>query len=313
MVLREIFRDPLDPVASIQLNNKYWPGDKFTLLNQIADAEQMVSVGSIGAAARQLRTFKPYFGGDSMYGKFLQRLHRLHSSRSEFGCVVGKIELPAEVLEANRYTGADKYAVYPLKMESAFSQLDGNTRRRYCSEYGRDIVKMNSTVRFAMPGEKVADIQDYGPLSDYHNDEYKGISTICYLSDVKEEDSGAFSFLRGSELIPRSLVLLAIHQCVFFDMQLRTPEQLKAVPLEFRGSTGVGNFLDDDKVRTFSRFREVLLGPSGTYISFNGQYLLHRGGKPVVGSRTAAFLQPEGILRLKLRGLRSHLFALTHH
>jgi hypothetical protein len=313
MVLSEIFCDPLEPSASIQLNNKYWPGDKFTYLSLIADAEATVKTNSIGAAARQLRTFKQFFGSDSIYGKFLQRLHRLHSSRSHFGCEVGKIELPGEVLEANRYTGSEKYAVYPLKMEPAFSRLDENTRFRYRSEYGLDILKMNRTVRFAMPGEKVADIQDYGPLSDYHNDEYKGISTICYLSDVNEEDSGAFSFLRGSELIPRSLVLLAIHQCVFFDMQLRTPEQLKAVPLEFRGSTGVGNFLDDDKVRTLSRFREVLLGPSGTYISFNGQYLLHRGGKPVSGSRTAAFLQPEGMLRLKLRGLRSHLFGLTHH
>lgn len=310
--LSEIFRDPLQPTDSIQLNNKYWPGEKFTLLSMIGDAEAMARMGKISAAARVLRPFKRYFTDVLTYGKFLQRLHRLHSSKSEFGCVVGLMEVRAEALEVNRYQGSDKHAVYPLEMPEAFSQLKKDTRRRYCREYGHDIVKMNTTVRFAKPSEHVADIRDFGLLSDYHNDEYKGVSTIVYLNDVTKEDHGAFSYIRGSHLIPRSLVLSAIHQTVFFDMQLRSPDQLKALPLEFRGSTGIGNFLDDDKVRTICGFREVLLGPSGTYISFNGQYLLHRGGKPVSGSRTAAFLQPEGVLRLKVRGLRSRLFGVTH-
>ena len=312
MHLREIFGDPLKPSASIQLNNKYWRGEKFTLLSMIADVEALVSEGGPGSAVRQLRQFKRFFSDESTYTSFLRRLHRLYSSKSQFGCVIGKVEVPEEVVKANRYDGPDKYAVYPLRMAGAFSRLKRDARQRYCKEYGQDFLKMNSTVRFAMPGEHVSDMRNFGPLSDYHNDEYKGISTIVYLSDVPEEDNGAFSFIRGSNLIPRSLVLLAIHQTVFFDMCLRSTEQLKCLPLEFRGSTGIGNFLDDDKVRTINSFREVLVGPVGTYITFNGQYLLHRGGKPLSGSRTAAFLQPEGIVRLKMRGLRSRLFGLTH-
>ena len=307
-----MFRDPLNPSESIQLNNKYWPDEKFTLLSMIADVEAMVREGRLGPATYQLQRLKRFFSDESTYRSLLQRIHRLYSSKSQFGCVIGTVGVPEEVVKANTYRGPDKYAVYPLRMADAFSELKRNTRLRYCKEYGHDFLKMNSTVRFAMPSEYVSDIRDYGPLSDYHNDEYKGISTIVYLSDVHEEDNGAFSFIRGSNLIPRSIVLLAIHQTVFFDMRLRSAEQLKCLPLEFRGSTGIGNFLDDDKVRTISSFREVLVGPIGTYITFNGQYLLHRGGKPLSGSRTAAFLQPEGILRLKIRGLRSRLFGLTH-
>jgi hypothetical protein len=313
MELSEIFNDPLKPSESIQLNNKYWPGERFTLLSMIADAEAMVRAGGLGLAARHLRHFARFFGDESTHRRFLQRLHRLYSSKSQFGCVVGKIQVPDEVVEANRYHGPEKYAVYPLKMAGAFSQLSRDARSRYCEEYGRDFLKMNSTVRFATPSEYASDMLNFGPLSDYHNDEYKGISTIVYLNEVQHEDNGAFSFIRGSHLIPRCVVLLAIHQTVFFDMRLRSAEQLQGLPLEFRGSTGIGNFLDDDKVRMVSGFREVLVGPIGTYISFNGQYLLHRGGKPLFGSRTAAFLQPEGIVRLKVRGLRSRLFGLTHH
>jgi hypothetical protein len=193
----------------------------------------------------------------------------------------------------------------------AFHNLQKCTAAIYKDQYGYDLLRINRTVRFAIPDERQADLERYGPLSDYHNDEYKGVSTIVYLSKVTDEN-GAFSYIRGSERIPRSLVLTALHQCVEFDMRLTDPEQLRAVPLEFRGSLAIGNFLEDDKVRVVLGFRETLEGGVGTYVTFNGQYVLHRGGKPKAGSRTAAFFQPVGVACHRLQSIASMLFSAAN-
>jgi hypothetical protein len=306
--LEQAFNDPFDPRVSIQLNNRHWPGERYALIGLLREAESAVRGGNLAAAANQLERLRPHF--QSAYTKFLQRLHRLHTFRSSFGYDIGRVELSGEVIAANRYAGPDSRASYPLANVGGFADLVSRTRSLYRAEYGSDLVKMNCSVRFARPDASQADITDFGDLSDYHNDEYKGISTIVYLSDVSE-DNGAFSYIRGSHLIPRSLVLTAIHQCVEFDLGFKTPEQLASLPLEFRGSVGIGNFLDHDKLEAVKRCRQALEGPAGTYVTFNGQYVLHRGGKPLSGTRVAAFFQPEGVLRHKLSGARSRLFAMA--
>jgi hypothetical protein len=311
MVLSEIFDDPFVPSRSIQLNNKYWPGSTFTLLDMLRDAEKVLRSGDVVTTAHRLRSLKAHFRSDDFFRKFLRRLHRLALFKSSFGCVTGRIDLPASAVAANRYTGPDTRASYPLSNVGSFERLIEENAAIYKKSYGRDLLRTNTTVRFAMPDERQADILNYGSLSDYHNDEYKGVSTIIYLCDVTEAN-GAFSYIEGSHDVPRSLVLSAIHQCVEFDMLITTPESLAGLPLEFRGSMGIGNFLDDDKVATLSRFRRTVEGPTGTFVTFNGQYVLHRGGKPLSGTRTAAFLQPEGLLRHKMTSVRSIVFARSH-
>lgn len=308
MTLSETFCNPLEPSQSIQLNNRYWPGDRFTLLGALRDAEGALASDGVARAVRQLLPLRKLFGSDGMYRKFVARLHRLHSSQSKFGCVTGRLDLPEEVVRANQYSGTEARAVYPLKMREAFAPLRAQARRHYCQEYGYDMLRLNCSVRFAMPDERVADMRDFGVLSDYHNDEYKGLTSIVYLSEVRDEEGGAFSYIAGSHVVPRSIVLSAIHQCVDIDMRLSTPEALRPLPLEFRGSCGIGNFLDPEKVEAFLSQRVVVAGPVGTFAMFNGQYVLHRGGKPAAGSRTAAFIQPEGMVRLKMKGLQSRLF-----
>ncbi len=313
MTLSETFSNPLDPERSIQLNNRYWPGDKFSLVGIIADAEAMLSGGELVAAARHLHRLKKCFPEERLFEKFLRRLHRLRLYRSQFGYVTGRLELDSDAIAANRYSGPATRAEYALARRGEFAGLIGETVRIYKSQYGGDLVRTRCTVRFAKPDERQIDVTGHGPLSDVHNDEYKGISTIVYLNDVKEESDGAFAFVEGSHLVPRSLVLSALHQCVAFDMKLdigrATPEQIGCVPLEFRGSPALGNFLDDDKVKVVKASLKVLNGPVGTFVSFNGQYLLHRGGKPLSGSRTAAFLQPIGALRHKAASVGSLLYA----
>jgi len=306
--LSELFNEPFEPSRSIQLNNRYWVGEKFTLLPLLAESEALVGGGKLAAAARLLGVLRKHFVSDKFFFCFLRRLHRLRLFRSEFGCIRGKVTIGEDALQANQYRGTGTRASYSLSRAASFARQIKDTANVYTAQYGVDLLRVNSSVRFARPDERRTDIEAYGQLSDYHNDEYKGISTIVYLSEVRD-DNGAFSYIAGSHLIPRSLVLTAIHQCVEFDMRLTTPEQLAAVPLEFRGSLAMGNFLDSEKVEVVSRFCEVLEGGVGTFVTFNGQYVIHRGGKPRSGSRTAAFFQPEGLLLHKAKSVSSLAFA----
>jgi hypothetical protein len=311
MTLSETFDDPFVPSRSLQLNNRYWPGAKFSLIDVIRDAENVLESGDIVTTARMLGPLKPHFRSDEYFQRFLRRLHRLSLFKSSFGCVTGRIELPASAVAANRYSGPATRASYALSSVASFAKLIAENAAIYKASYGRDFLRTNTTVRFAMPDESQADIKNFGPLSDFHNDEYKGISTIVYLGDVTDEN-GAFSYIEGSHEVKRSLILSAIHQCVEFDMLVTTPEALASFPLEFRGSMGIGNFLEDDKVRTVLEFSRVVEGPVGTFVTFNGQYVLHRGGKPLSGTRTAAFLQPEGLVRHKMKSVRSLVFAKSY-
>jgi hypothetical protein len=310
VTLSNLFADPLDPARSIQLNNRHWPGESFGLLSLLADAEACVQSGELGAAARVLQRLQRYFAGSGFFGKFLHRLHRLHTFRSQFGYITGQLDIAESAIKANEYTGASTRASYPLQSSASFARLISDTTRIYREQYGFDFLRTTCSVRFARPDERRADITNFGVLSDYHNDEYKGISTIVYLSDVKDEN-GAFSYIADSHLIPRALVLTALHQCVEFDMGLTTPEQLGGLPLEFRGSVGIGNFLDEEKLQVVNRFRRVLEGAAGTFVIFNGQYVLHRGGKPSTGTRTAAFVQTHGLLHHKIKSMSSFLFRIT--
>lgn len=308
--LADIFDQPLDPARSIQLNNRHWPGASFELLGLIGEAEHLVAQNELRAAARLLQRLRTCFRTERFFRSFLRRLHRLHSFRSQFGCERGRFEINQQVHAANRYAGGATRESYPLHSRERFAPLIDRTVAEYRRQYGRDVVRTHCSVRYAKPDERQVDVTAYGPLSDFHNDEYKGITTIVYLSKV-DEQSGAFAFIRDSHLIPRSLVLTAAHQCVEFDMLLTTPQQLAALPLELRGSVGLGNFLEPEKVAAVMAFREVLEGDVGTYVMFNGQYLLHRGGKPLRGDRTAAFFAPVGLLRHRLKSVRSLMYCLT--
>ena len=316
MSLKDIFSNPLDPDRSIQLNNRYWPGERFTLLGIIADAEAMVAGGDLKRAARHLKQLERHFIGAGTFERFLRRLHRLCLYRSQFGLVIGKLDLDVGTVRANTYSGPASRMEYALERRDAFSKLIDQTEGIYKAQYGSDFVRTRCTVRFARPDERQVDVTEHGALSDVHNDEYKGISTIVYLSDVKDESAGAFAYVEDSHLIPRSIVLTAIHQSTAFDMKLdigrATPEQIGRVPLEFRGSPAMGNFMEEEKVKTVHRFLKVLTGPVGTYVSFNGQYVMHRGGKPLEGTRTAAFIQPIGSVRHKMASIGSLLFAKTN-
>lgn len=96
-------------------------------------------------------------------------------------------------------------------------------------------------------------------------------------------------------------MLRALHQVVDFDLRLSTPEQVATLPLEMRGGMGIGNYLDDDKKDIVRNARVDVLGKPGEGIIFNGFETLHRGGKPLSGSRTALFISTRGHVNMRVK------------
>jgi len=188
-----------------------------------------------------------------------------------------------------------------LLYSTIFTDLSFEVKNRYISEYGYDLVRINRSIRHHEVDENI----DIDGMDFYHFDELKSITCIVYFSHVKPEN-GAFSYIDGSEMIPRSDLLSAIHQTVAIDMGVKSPEALEYLPLEFRSSPNIGDFLNPDKAKLLKSYEVVIDGDVGTAFMFNGQRLLHRGGNVKSGHRVAGFLAPEGIIIHKLRSLFSN-------
>jgi hypothetical protein len=300
MDIIKLFDKPLSPEKSIQLNNKYWPFLKFTNLNLIQDCELEILSGSRkgGACYRNLMKLFP---NEELFRKMLKRLGKILSFQSNFGCAVLDYRVNIASLDLKNHEGDEKYFWQFISKNILFKKISYEVRKRYRLEYGWDITRLHKSVRYARGEDGYQScMTNFGRTSDFHNDEYKGITCIVYLSDVKK-DNGAFTYIHGSEKIIRSPLLTAIHQTVSFDMKLSHWDQMGSLPLEFRATHNIGNFLEPDKAKALLAKEVVLEDVAGTVFMFNGQKLIHRGGKPLKGSRLAAFLTPEGLFIHKLR------------
>ena len=58
-----------------------------------------------------------------------------------------------DALRSNQYGGAATRASYPLSSKECFRGLMAKTAAIYTNQYGRDILRLNCTVRFAKPDE----------------------------------------------------------------------------------------------------------------------------------------------------------------
>ena len=307
MNLAETFDSPLDPSRSIQLNNRHWPAEKYTHLHLLQDCEASMVNNNIDSKAASFRHLSRLFDNDFLFQKMLRRLGKIRCFNSSFGYLTKDIPIKRALIEQLAYMEERGVSVAPLPSIEKLGELSKIAKNIYLSEYGWDIVVTHKSVRFARPqAERVEEITTYGSMSDFHNDELKGITSIVYLTEVKLEN-GAFSFIAGSESIPRSSLLTAIHQTVCFDMGLFRPDQMTCIPLEFRCTPLIGNFLDSEKVKILLENLVVFEGPPGKAIVFNGQKLIHRGGKPLAGTRYAAFVAIEGKLIHKARSYISQI------
>ncbi len=304
MDIIKTFNTPLNPLKSIQLNNKYWPFLKFTNLNLIQDCELSILSGS-GGTQDYFRHLMKLFPDDKVFRKMLKRLGKILCFQSDFGCTVLDYRTHIASLDLKNHEGDAKFFSQIISNDKIFKQISHKVMERYHHEYGLDITRMHKFFRFARAEDGYQScMTEFGPTSDFHNDQYKGITCIVYLSDVKK-DNGAFTFIQGSEKIARSPLLTAIHQTVCYDMKLTCWDQMSSLPLEFRATPNIGNFLDPDKAKALLTKEVILEDVAGTVIMFNGQKLIHRGGKPLQGSRFAAFFSPEGLFIHKMRSFLS--------
>jgi hypothetical protein len=306
MDLTEAFNQPFDPNSSIQLNNKYWSSDKYTLLNLLKDCEASLSEQGIRSRSAPLIHLKKLFPKEIYYQKMIKRLGKLLCFQSNFGHMIQSVPVSRSLIEKVSYSGDQDAFYMPLPRDEEFKKLSQEVRGLYHAEYGWDFSILHKTMRYARSSATMQKAMNFGPMSDYHNDELKGITCVIYLSEVKREN-GAFSFIQGSECIPRSSILIAIHQTVCFNMGLTMPEQMVCLPLEFRSTPIIGNFLESEKIDALLENETVLEGGAGRAIIFNGQRVIHRGGKPVSGSRYAAFLAMEGMVIHKVRSFISQI------
>jgi hypothetical protein len=307
MSLNKIFDNPFDKNKSIQINNRFWPNEKFTNLQLLEDCEFFIDEHGINCKKTPINSLKKLFSHEIYFYKMLKRLKKIMTFNSNFGYIKLKIEIDKKFLDMINPDLNNTYFLREILKKSDFHELLRKVLKVYRSQYGYDIARVNKSIRIASPSAKnTHDLTNFGSMSEYHNDELKGTTCIIYLSEATE-DSGAFTFIDGSEAIPRSNVLTAIHQTVCFDMGLDTYEKMESIPLEFRCTPLIGNFLDEAKAVVLLEKKIVLTGPAGQGILFNGQKLIHRGGKPMVGSRYALFLAPEGLVIHKFKSLISQL------
>jgi hypothetical protein len=179
--------------------------------------------------------------------------------------------------------------------------------------YGQDILKTDISVRYASEWAEAPftcddpSNVDERLLSAMHIDQKKGITSIVYLSNVNERN-GCFSYLEGSELIPQSPTIRAMHEAIQFDLGINTKEKAYAagIPLNLFGTTQCWQNLPKHKRDLARAFLVKHLGPCGTSITFAGNMLVHSGGYPIAGERYALFIAHTGLLMQRAKPLLAY-------
>jgi hypothetical protein len=304
------FNAPLDPARSIQLNNRYWPGDRFEHLEMIREAEEDVVHRRYGPMRRSVGRVKALL--EPQYRRsFVSRLVYSVVFQTSFNPIKFSVKLSDDFVAANTYSGPD---ALHYKADVAYREelrhLVDFAHSIYRNKYGRDILTSGYEVRYinASNPNSRRRITQYGEFSDYHLDSGKDFTCIIYLGRVQPQN-GCFTYVEGSNDIPKSHVLRALHQVVHLEMKLSTPDEVAGLPLEMRGGMNVGDYLEDAKAERLRDFRVELLGDVGDGLIFNGFDTLHRGGQPLEGHRTAVFIGTKGLVTSRLRKSANDLLA----
>lgn len=299
------FSDPLDPARSLQLNNRYWKHDTFQHLDLLRTAEDQIEHRRFVAARttlRQVATLLP----NTFHRAFVSRLAYSIVYRAAFEPIRVSLTLPDVFLTANRYDGAETEALVDVRRRDAINDLVDVVHRAYAQVNGRDVLHSDFEVRYinSANAQRVREMTGYGALSDFHLDESADFKCIVYLTPANRE-AGCFSYIEGVGAVRKSHVLRALQGVVRFDMSLNTPGQVAHLPLELRGGSELGNYLDEEKHSLLTAATVDVIGNAGDGIMFDGFHTLHRGGKPTNGARTALVISTAGRLRRGInKGLR---------
>jgi hypothetical protein len=295
------FNDPLDPARSLQLNNRYWHGERFEHLDMLREADEDINRRRFTRARRSLRRVKALLP-PLMHRRFVSRLVYSIVYRTVFEPIRFSIKLSPKFVEANAYRGSEPIFSKEATCTEELSDIAELARSVFRDRYGRDLMTSSFGIRYQnstyQPSRER--MTRFGSFSDFHLDEGKDFTCIIYLCEVTEAN-GCFTYIDGTNTVAKSHVLRALHQVVNMDMALKSPEDTAALPLELRGGMSIGDYLDDDKRERLQPHVVPFVGRVGDGIIFNGFDTLHRGGKPLSGERLALFISTTGRLRTHLK------------
>jgi hypothetical protein len=303
------FNDPMDPARSLQLNNRYWPGETFQHLDALRAADDDIKAKRYGSLKKSLKPVLALLPKE-YHRAFLARLAYSITYRIVFEPIRFAIKLSDEFIDANSYKGDKNEAYMEGRNVEELRHVVGMAHTAYQEYYGRDILSSGFQVRYinSTNTQRVEEITGHGAFSDFHLDQRSEFTCIVYLTNVGTRN-GCFSYLDGSSTVQKSHLLRALHGVVSFEMGLPNPEQTAHLPLELRGGIGLGNFLDDDKHSRLAGAKIDVVGPPGSGVIFNGFDTIHRGGKPIEGERLAIFVSTGGRLTMRLRRYSRQMLA----
>jgi hypothetical protein len=298
--LAEYFNDPFEPQRSLQLNSRYWKGERFQHLDAMREAESDIRDRRYYALRRSLKPVIALLPPE-VRRPFLSRLVYSISYTTTFEPIRFSLKLSDRFLEANAIDRDAREVERPVNCRNELQSIVDWIHSIYREHYGFDALTSSFALRYAKANdETIGRMTAQGQLSDFHFDEGKDFTCIIYLSPAAQEN-GCFTYIRGSNNAPKSHILRALHQVVDHDLRLSTPQERIGLPLELRGSLRVGDYLDDEKRdRVWEAATEVTGGP-GEGIIFNGFDTIHRGGQPLAGDRAAVFISTRGRFSIPLK------------
>lgn len=305
------FSDPLDPARSLQLNNRFWKNETYQHLDMLREADDDVNNGRWGSLRKSLKPVKALIPAQ-YHRAFIARLAYSMAYRIVFEPIRFKLNLSEQFVDANRYRGSENEAYMDGRLTEELRSIKDLAHSVYYQNYGRDALYSRFQVRYMNADNKrVAEVSNYGPLSDYHLDQRSDFTCIIYLCDVTPAN-GCFSYIDGTCRLHKSHLLRALHGVVSFEMGAGFPNQIiekqAQLPLELRGGIGMGNFIDDEKVARVKSAEVEFTGSVGDGIMFNGFDTMHRGGKPPSGERLAIFISSGGYFRMRAERILRQTF-----
>jgi len=310
----DFFCDPYEISTSFQLSDKLRRGDKLQWINCVRDADVALQNREYRVFLRLIKPVIAFLNSNQRH-HIIRRIIYNHLYLKPFEPVI--FALPLRKSEG-RFSFEYQPSIH-LELDfniQAIKRILAKESRKYFHDlYGLDITGSLLSMRFSKVvtsqkhtsrvGDKQIELEpifrDANP-NFLHLDEKKGITTILYLSDVSASN-GAFRYVEGSHQAKISPILKSFHEFIYNDLKIATYEDVLAFPLEFRAGINYYYWLEPEKRKVIDSFTRTLTGSAGTAISFAGNRLLHGGGIPYFGERTALFIGHVGYVCHRLRQL----------
>ena len=288
----------------LDANNKYWQHDGSINLAHLAVCESQLRSKRYDLLEQSIINYWPDCFSPRSLRWIINRARYIHNSSKIFSYTF-----------PTRLFGLSVYSDLIHDPSFSISQLDSKSLYSECTSvidlakslqfhlYGTDYYIPNFHFRYATPFSTSQAWRSRGPLGDFHNDQSRGITYLIYLSNVNQ-NSGPFQFIDNIDPFFRSFFLMAVQQYNlrrYLKLNIDPFEYLQSLPLLFRSLPSIGDYLSESRAEFLSSRIVSLEGNSGTSILFNGQFLLHRGGKPLSENRLAAMGTIRGIIKPALR------------